>query len=95
MSTEVELIVGEDGSVRGIYTDDVDWLALGDALGGGPLVCRASAVEPDGAGGWTADLAPVAGPVLGPFPKRAEALAAEVDWLREHDLGRRPSGASA
>jgi hypothetical protein len=88
-SVEVELLVDPDGLVRGIYSDEVDWLALGEALGSGPLVCRASAVEPDGAGGWTADLAASGGPVLGPFPKRAEALAAEGAWLREHNLGRR------
>ena len=33
--------------------------------------------------GWTANLAPVGGPVLGPFARRGDALAAEVAWLRE------------
>jgi len=33
--------------------------------------------------GWAADLAPVGGPVLGPFARRADALAAEVAWLKE------------
>lgn len=46
----------------------------------GPVVTRASHVEPS-ASGWTADLSPVNGPTLGPFTTRAEALAAEVDWL--------------
>jgi hypothetical protein len=88
-SVEVELLVDPDGLVRGIYSDEVDWLALGEALGSGPLVCRASHVEPAEGGAWTADLAPVGGPVLGPFPKRADALEAEVTWLREHNLGRK------
>ena len=32
-------------------------------------------------GMWYADLAPVRGPVLGPFPQRSDALQAEVAWL--------------
>lgn len=44
-------------------------------------VSRASHVEP-AEGGWTADMGPVGGPVLGPFPLRADALAAERAWLR-------------
>ena len=36
-------------------------------------------VAPDGA--WTADLSPVNGPVLGPYTRRSEALAAEIAWL--------------
>lgn len=35
-------------------------------------------------GRWWADLTPVAGPVLGPFDSRAQALQAESDWLQEH-----------
>ena len=31
-----------------------------------------------------ADMAPSGGPVLGPFPSRAEALAAEAAWLADH-----------
>lgn len=47
---------------------------------------RASHVEPTPDGQWTADLAPVGGPVLGPFPMRGEALAAEERWLQDHVL---------
>jgi hypothetical protein len=43
--------------------------------------------EPDENGRWWADLSPVAGPKLGPFTKRSEALHAEVEWLRHHVLG--------
>lgn len=42
---------------------------------------RASHVEPTVEGAWTAEM--VAGPVLGPFSTRSEALAAERAWLRE------------
>ncbi len=35
-------------------------------------------------GFWYADLAPVGGPVLGPFLKRSTALEAELDWLVAH-----------
>ena len=50
---------------------------------GEATVRRVSHVEPV-PGGWTADMAPVGGPVLGPFPLRATALAAERAWLTEH-----------
>lgn len=33
---------------------------------------------------WWADLLPIGGPVLGPFDKRSQALAAEVDWIMEN-----------
>jgi hypothetical protein len=82
-----------DGHVRFIWSDDLAPLAeLGEST------CeRVSHVEPyDGSGGdrfaakyakgiwWTADMSPVDGPVLGPFPTRQEALDAEVAWLRAH-----------
>lgn len=38
-----------------------------------------------------ADLSPVGGPLLGPYQRRSEALAAEVQWLAEH-LARLVSG---
>jgi hypothetical protein len=50
-------------------------------------VRRASHVEPDDVGRWWADLAPVDGPKLGPFPLRSQALQAEVAWLNQFLLG--------
>lgn len=58
------------------------------------VTTRASHVEPTLDNQWTADLSPSGGPVLGPFPTRAEALAAEVRWLEENLLKcRAPSAA--
>jgi hypothetical protein len=72
----MRLLVAPDGSVRAVYAETIDLGALG-AL----HTRRASHVEPDGAGRWWADLEPVAGPFLGPFPRRCQALAAEAAWL--------------
>ena len=33
---------------------------------------------------WTADMGPSGGPVLGPFALRAEALAAEYQWIERN-----------
>ena len=45
---------------------------------------RASHVEPDEDGRWSADMSPMNGPILGPFDLRAEALRAETAWLEAH-----------
>lgn len=67
------------GVMRAIYDD-----ALAPLLADGDFtITRASHVEP-APGGWTADMAPSGGPVLGPFSTRAEALTEEVAWLRKH-----------
>jgi hypothetical protein len=81
---DVDLFIDHDGSITFVYSDEV-MQALGDL---GPAVSpRASHVEsPDGGKHWTADMQPLCGQpvVLGPFPSRAEALAAEHDWLLRH-----------
>jgi len=70
----------EGDHMRFVYDDDLTaLLELGEAR-----ITRASHVEPALAGGWTADMAPAGGPVLGPFAKRADALAAEQAWLADH-----------
>lgn len=77
----MQLIVEPNGNVRCIYDEELDLTVLGTVA-----ITRASHVEPAPGGGWCADLSPVGGPVLGPFVKRSEALAAEVAWLESHWL---------
>ncbi len=74
-------LVDSRGTVRCVYDESLDLAALGPVS-----ISRASHVEPDAHGHWIADLAPVAGPQLGPFEQRSQALAAEQQWLREHWL---------
>jgi hypothetical protein len=77
----MQLVVEPTGRIRAIYGEAIDLAALGR-----PKLFRASFVEPDQDGFWHADLRPLIGPVLGPFARRSEALAAEVAWLEEHWL---------
>jgi hypothetical protein len=72
----VLLLVSPDGRVTAIFGEEIDLRVLGEVT-----TRRASHVEPSPDGGWTADLSPVNGPVLGPFEKRSQAIAAEVAWL--------------
>ena len=72
----------DSGAASFIYKDELrPLMGIGQAD-----VRRASHVEPDGNGGWTADMGPVGGPILGPFETRAEALAVEVAWLEKNVL---------
>jgi hypothetical protein len=84
-TTAMTLVIGPDGTARCVYGEAIDLHALGD-----PTVTRASRVEPDANGRWTADLSPVGGPVLGPFDRRSDALAAEIRWLDDHWLDASP-----
>ena len=79
----MRLVIKPDGSVRCLYDEAVDLSSLGSLT-----IQRGSHVEPDATGGWLADLAPVDGPVLGPFNRRSEALSAERDWLEQNWLCR-------
>jgi hypothetical protein len=72
----MQLVIHSGGTVHCLYGEELDLPQLG-AL----LIQRGSHVEPTHDGRWTADLAPVQGPVLGPFPSRSEALTAERQWL--------------
>ena len=72
------LVIDGQGAATCLYDEAIDLTRLG------PLdFRRASHVEPDSLGRWWADLQPVAGPVLGPFAVRSEALTAERVWLEE------------
>ena len=77
----MDLIVRPDGTIRAIYAEEIDLCILGH-----PVIVRASHVEPDEAGRWIADLTPVDGPILGPFDRRSDALAAEQSWLESNWL---------
>ena len=81
MSEVQELFVSPDGTARGLYGELIDPGVLGPAR-----TVRASHVEPADGGGWTADLSPVGGPTLGPYPLRSAALTAEAEWLRRNLL---------
>jgi len=80
----MQLVISPGGTARCLYGEEIDLYLLGR-----PVIERVSHVEPDQQGGWWADLAPVQGPVLGPFAQRSQALAAEAAWLTEHWLSRR------
>jgi hypothetical protein len=77
----MELLIRTNGSVLCVYDEAIDLSQLGQLT-----ISRGSHVEPDQHGQWHADLSPVGGPVLGPFPLRSEALAAEHDWLEANWL---------
>lgn len=75
------IVVGPDG-IKFIHDDNL----MAALKGLGPArTKRASHVEPEGEN-WTADMAPVGGPRLGPYATRGEALAAEFRYLVEHDI---------
>jgi hypothetical protein len=77
----MQLIIHTGGMIRGLYDETIDLSVLGLLS-----IERASHVEPTPDGRWLADLSPVMGPVLGPFPQRSAALAAETAWLQRHWL---------
>lgn len=77
----MQLVIMPGGVVLCIYSEEIDLNALGN-----PVITRASHVEPDQQGRWWADLSPVAGPRLGPYGLRSEALAAETAWLEANFL---------
>lgn len=77
----MQLVISPTGEVRCIYGEAINLLSFGV-----PSIQRASHVEPTSHGRWLADLTPVAGPILGPFDRRTDALAAEISWLEQHWL---------
>lgn len=76
----LKIRIGTDGVISAVNNDRLAPL-VGDVAA---AVCmrRVSQVEwPAGAKGWVADLSPCGGPRLGPYTRRADAIAAELDWL--------------
>lgn len=75
------LVIDPQGLARCLYSEVLDLAALGMLS-----IRRASQVEPDATGQWWVDLVPVHGPQLGPYRRRADALAAEQAWLEANIL---------
>lgn len=72
----MQILIAPNGEIRYLYDESFDLSFLGSLK-----IRRGSHVEPTADGQWTADLGPVSGPVLGPFPLRSHALQAERAWL--------------
>ncbi|MCY2990795.1 MAG: hypothetical protein NTY19_23390 [Planctomycetota bacterium] len=77
----MQLVITPTGAVRCIYGEEIDLAVLGS-----PTITRASQVEPDDHGQWWAEMSPVAGPRIGPYPHRSQALDAERQWLESRWL---------
>jgi len=75
------MIIEKSGNARCIYNEIISLRELGSIK-----IRRGSHVEPVSGGKWVADMAPVDGPLLGPFSMRSQALAAERRWLEKHWL---------
>ena len=69
----------QDGTMKTIYTEQINLNELGKLS-----IIRASHVEPNADGEWTADMNPVNGPILGPFKTRIQALEEETKWLEQN-----------
>jgi hypothetical protein len=72
----MSILIKPGGTITAVYDESIDLAALGTVA-----IRRASHVEPDFQGHWTADLSPLKGPILGPFHTRSEALDAERGWI--------------
>ena len=77
----MQVVVQPNGTIRCLYDESIDLSALGQLT-----IRRASHVEPDANGQWFADLNPMDGPILGPFPRRSDALTAESHWIEANGL---------
>jgi hypothetical protein len=73
------LVIDPTGTVTTLYSELFDLAALGSQN-----ITRASHIESDVGGQWCARI--LGGPVLGPFSRRSDAIAAEVAWLTAHRL---------
>jgi hypothetical protein len=77
----MQILILSDGSAKCLYGEELNLTVLGLLE-----IRRGSHVEPTKDGSWTADLSPVHGPLLGPFPCRSDALEAERTWLEQYWL---------
>jgi len=77
----MQMLIELGGNVRCVYGEAIELAGLGLLK-----IRRASHVEPTADGQWLADLSPLAGPILGPFASRSEALLREEAWIVTHWL---------
>jgi hypothetical protein len=77
----MQLIISHTGALRCLYDEALDLHQLGRLT-----FSWGAHGESDPQGQRHADLSPEGGPVLGPFPQRSEALAAERAWLEANWL---------
>ncbi len=82
----MQLLIRSDGTITCLYSETIDLKQFGELA-----LRRASHVEPGPTGDWWIDLAPVGGPLLGPYGQRSDALAAETRWLEMRLLHVSPS----
>ena len=103
----IPIVVRSSGEVQFLYTEELDLSTLGPVakqkrashieltcdLSDEALISLARLpIDETPANTWWADLTPSGGPVLGPFEKRSQALAAEAVWIQEHILKGNPHG---
>ena len=77
----MQVVIQPNGTIRCLYDENIDLSSFGRLS-----IRRASHVEPDAVGQWFADLSPLEGPILGPFPRRSDALTAESHWIAANGL---------
>jgi len=77
----MQVVIQPNGTIRCLYDENIDLSSFGRLS-----IRRASHVEPDPVGQWFADLTPMDGPILGPFPRRSDALTAESHWIEANGL---------
>ncbi len=81
-----DVVIRPDGLIQFIHAEGLEFLQKAGTC----EIRRVSHVEPvrhiteNCNIGWSADMSPVGGPVLGPFRLRSQALAAELKWLQNN-----------
>lgn len=80
----VKIKINPDGTAHILYTEDIPIEELGKVHD----IKRLFHVEPTQDNRWTATVGLGTSEclVLGPFEKRSDALAAEVEWIEENIL---------
>ena len=90
MMTTQKMVVAFDkeGNATFVHSDEAMRMMM-PIMKGKPDIRRVSRVEADEDGNFWADLAPVGGPKLGPFPpdQYKEAIRREVEWLEKNYIG--------